>query len=155
MIKKKKNLYKQSIIDEMHLTKSSNIKQYWKLLKKLDLENCRSHNPVTDISPNEWVSHFTNLLQTVNEHRIPVNTSESGPLDYEITLEEMMKSTSILKPGKATGIDTLNNEMIREALKSVPSSILECHEYSSEGREGCFKLAHLALGTNSQKRCAR
>ena len=37
MTKKKKILYKQSIINEMHLTKASDIKQYWKLLNKLDL----------------------------------------------------------------------------------------------------------------------
>ena len=101
----------------MHLTKSSDVKQYWKLLKKLDLDNCNSHNPVADIIPNEWVSHYTNLLQAVHDHRIPENTSESGPLDYEITLEEITKAKSILKPGKATGIDTINNEMILEALK--------------------------------------
>ena len=108
----------------MQLTKSSDVKQYWKLLKKLDLDNCNSHNPVADISPNEWVSHYTNLLQAVHDHRIPENTSESGPLDYEITLEEITKAKNILKPGKATGIDTINNEMILEALKVYPAAFL-------------------------------
>ena len=117
-------MYKQGIIDEMHLTKSSDIKQYWKLLKKLDLDNCQTINSAADISPNEWVNHYTKLLQTVNNCQIPENTAESGPLDYEITLEEMTKARTILKPGKATGIDNVNNEMIMEALKLYPSAFL-------------------------------
>ena len=36
MIKKKKRQYKQEIVDKMHLTKANDIKQYWKLLNKLD-----------------------------------------------------------------------------------------------------------------------
>ena len=124
MIKRKKMMYKQGIIDEMHLTKPSDIKQYWKLLKKLDLDNSQTINSAADISSNEWVNHYTKLLQTVNNCQIPENTAESGPLDYEITLEEMTKARTILKPGKATGIDNVNNEMIMEALKLYPSAFL-------------------------------
>ena len=56
--------------------------------------------------------------------KIPENTEESGPLDYEITLEEMMNARGILKPGKATSIDTINNEMILEALNVYPEAFL-------------------------------
>ena len=122
MIKKKKLSYKQSIIDEMHLTKASDIKKYWKLLNKLDINNCSTRNTAADVSPSEWVNHYTKLLQTLNRNEIPNNTAESGPLDYEITLEEIMKAKSILKPGKATGVDNINNEMISEALKVYPEA---------------------------------
>ena len=57
-------------------------------------------------------------------NKIPENTTEFGPLDYEITLEEMMNARGILKPGKATGIDTVNNEMVLEALTIYPEAFL-------------------------------
>ena len=121
MIKKKKTMYKKSIIDQMHLTKAGEIKQFWKLLNKLDLDTITTRNAVNDISPREWMSHYTNLLQGQNGV-IPSNTDESGPLDYIITTEEMMKAKGILKPGKATGLDTVNNEMILEALTLYPET---------------------------------
>ena len=124
LIKKKKLLYKQSIIQEMQLTKASDIKKYWRLLKKLDLNHCSTKNLGEDISPNEWVNHYTQLLQVTDMNKIPANAAESGPLDYQITLDELMKAKSILKPGKATGIDTLSNEMISEALKVYPTAFL-------------------------------
>ena len=120
MIKKKKILYKKSIIDKMQLTKNADIKQYWKLLNKLDFDSHKTRNAAADISPREWMNHYTNLLKGIDESKIPNNVAESGPLDYEITMEEMMKARGILKPGKATGIDIVNNEMILEALNIYP-----------------------------------
>ena len=116
MTKKKKILYKKSIIDKMQLTKNADIKQYWKLLNKLDFDSLKNRNAAADISPREWMNHYTNLLKGIDESKIPNNVAESGPLDYEITLEEMMNARGILKPGKATGIDIVNNEMILEAV---------------------------------------
>ena len=122
MTKKKKKLYKKSIIDKMQLTKQSEIKQYWKLLNNLDLERT-SNNAANDISPNEWINHYTNLLKGGTHNQIPDNTSASGPLDYEITAKEMTDARGILKPGKATGQDTINNEMILEALTLYPEAL--------------------------------
>ena len=63
LIKKKKALYKKNIIDEMHLTKASDIKQFWKLLNKLDIDNIKAKSSVEEISPREWMNHYTNLFQ--------------------------------------------------------------------------------------------
>ena len=122
LIRKKKALYKQQIIDEMHLTKASDIKQFWKLLNKLDLENLKTRNSTGEISPREWMDHYTKLLQSPSKGKIPPNTHSSGPLDYEITMEELEKAKGILKPGKATGADGVSNEMVLEALKQFPQT---------------------------------
>ena len=118
---KEEIVYKKDI-DKMHLTKQSEIKQFWKLLNKLDLDKMDKRNAGNEISPSEWLSHYTNLLQGVTKGKIPDNTAEHGPLDYEITLEELMKAKGILKPGKATGVDIVNNEMIMEALTMYPEA---------------------------------
>ena len=106
----------------MHLTKQSEIKTFWKLLNKLDFDQMKTRNSANDVTPSEWMKHYTNLLQGAAQGKIPDNTAESGPLDYEITVEEIMNAKGILKPGKATGIDIINNEMILEALIMYPEA---------------------------------
>ena len=122
MIKRKKTLYKKDIIEKMHLTKQSETKQFWKLLNKLDFDRASTNNAANDISPAEWMKHYTNLLQGATKGKIPDNTNESGPLDYDITVDEMMDAKGILKPGKATGLDIVNNEMVLEALMVYPEA---------------------------------
>ena len=122
MIKRKKTQYKKNIIDQMHLTKQSEIKQFWKLLNKLDLDKASTSDAANDISSAEWMNHYTNLLQGAAKGKIPDNSSEHGPLDHEISIDEMMEARGILKPGKATGIDTVNNEMILEAFSIYPEA---------------------------------
>ena len=122
MTKRKKIAYKKNIIEQMHLTKTGDIKKFWKLLNKLDLDTMKNKNSAAEISPAEWMDHYTNLLQSTNEGKIPDNPNDSGPLDYEITTKEMMDARGILKPGKATGIDIVNNEMILQALISYPEA---------------------------------
>ena len=121
LIKKKKILYKKNIIEKMHLTKQSEVKKFWKLLNKLDLDKS-GRNVAKDIDPREWMDHYTKLLQGAPKGKIPDNTNESGPLDYEVTVDEIMESKGILKPGKATGVDIVNNEMILEALNMYPEA---------------------------------
>ena len=89
MTKRKKIAYKKSIIEKMHLTKAGEIKQFWKLLNKLDLDKMNTRNAAVDISPKEWMDHYTDLLQSASNGKIPDNTEDSGPLDYEITMEEI------------------------------------------------------------------
>ena len=48
-----------------------------------------------------------------------------GPLDYNIKLEEMLKASYILKYNKATGYDSLSNEMIKCLLDINPTIFLK------------------------------
>ena len=51
----------------------------------------------------------------------PQNTSNTGPLDCEISLEEIKLGAYILRKGKAPGYDRISNEMLSCLLKTRPS----------------------------------
>ena len=55
---------------------------------------------------------------------MPDNSTEVGPRDYIITMEELQKASNILKPGKAMGIDNTSNEMLLSLLECHPKIIL-------------------------------
>ena len=109
----------------MHVVKSNNVKTFWKLLNKLSLDT-PTKNAASCISTNEWMDHYTTLLQgaTKTTNTFPQNVPQLGPLDYLISMEEMMSASSILKAGKAPGIDNINNEMIHTTLTYYPEIFL-------------------------------
>ena len=62
-----------------------------------------------------WKTHFKGVLHNPNigsNSKLPLNTTESGPLDYEITEDEIKLGAYILRLGKSPGIDCISNEMI-------------------------------------------
>ena len=48
-----------------------------------------------------------------------------GPLDHNISKEELEKAARKLKPGKATGLDNIQNEMLYSLLQAHPDVILK------------------------------
>ena len=70
------------------------------------------------------MEHFQSILTTSTPTDIPVD-SNNGPLDYTITQEELKQASLILKPGKATGIDNISNEMILCLLTNYPAFIIK------------------------------
>ena len=50
-------------------------------------------------------------------------------MDYIITHEELKQAAHILKPGKATGIDRISNEMISCLLTNYPDIIIKLLNY--------------------------
>ena len=97
---------------------------FWKLLNKLD-DSCIAKKAASNLTMNEWMNHYKNLLHGHSNNPIlPLNVDELGPLDYEINIEELLEAKIILKPGKAGGIDIINNEMISESLTLYPKSFL-------------------------------
>ena len=76
------------------------------------------------ISPGVFVKHFQSILSTSTQ--IDISDEDSaGPLDYVITHEELKQAAHILKPGKATGIDRISNEMISCLLTYYPDIIIK------------------------------
>ena len=84
---------------------------------------------------NFWTTHCRTQLQGVDRKPIPDNFSESGSLwlwlwlsdsDNEITLEKMSNAQGILKPWKATGIDIISKEELREAFDVYSKAIHNC-----------------------------
>ena len=116
--KMKKRRYKKSIIDRMKNSKDNiNQKSFWKLFNKLD--PTKKHN--TNYIPHElFVKHFQSTLSSREKITLPPDSKHVGPLDYPFSIEELNKAKTILKPGKATGIDNLSNEMIACFLEEYP-----------------------------------
>ena len=124
-IKKNKALYKETILEKMKLSKKK-AKEFWKLLSKLE----RKRNSQTIIDGISWEkrkSHFKKVLQNANteDNPLPPNTCEMGPLDFEITKEEIEQEAYILRRGKAPSFDNISNEMISCLLEANPELLIK------------------------------
>ena len=100
----------------MNLSKK-NSKQFWKLLEHKDEIFKQA------ISDNKWI--FKSLLHETdqpNSGEFPENTAE-GPQDYTISDEEINLAYYILRKAKATGLDSISNEMIECLLPIKPEMI--------------------------------
>ena len=97
-------------------------KAYWKLLKKLDKKSDNN-----ECVPNQkLVDHFKDMLHNDDAPNIS-KTEEipTGPLDQEITMDELKTASKVLKPGKQPGIDIIANEMISPLIEKYPNLILK------------------------------
>ena len=102
-----------------------NSRFFWKLLDKLNTKTSENLFK-SGISGKRWKSHFQELFsQNVDDTPIPDPPSTTGPLDYEITPEELEDASYILRNGKSTGKDGVLNEMIRCLLNTHPDIILK------------------------------
>ena len=104
----KKRRYKGKITDKMSKSQKSQ-REFWKVFDRL---NDRKVKTSSYVSHNSLSEHFKTLLNSTETIEIPPECKEEGQLDYTITLDEIKKASEILKPGKAVGVDNLNNEMI-------------------------------------------
>ena len=133
LTKKKKYRYRQDILSEMSIKKANNCQSdFWKLLEKLSK---KKPNVSNYIDHETLSSYFRSLLNTKHKVEIPPDSTERGPLDYVITLDELKKASAILKPGKALGIDNVNNEMILCLLQNYPQIILKLFNSILENNE--------------------
>ena len=109
----------------MELSKKDQ-KLFWKMLGKLEgkSEDIIKNN----ISGKRWVKHFKSILQSkirTEEYPSDLDSQETGPLDYKIDLKEMLEASYILKCNKATGYDSLSNEMIKCLLDANPNILIK------------------------------
>ena len=78
------------------------------------------------ISGNRWTQHFKKVLRDEGgEMNYPEDSLELGPLDYNISGEELDDASYVLKPDKSSGYDSLSNEMIKCLLKTHPDLLLK------------------------------
>ena len=103
----------------MHFTDKKDVKLFWKIVGKLNSQTSRE-NTSDYISADTWVRHFRTILNSKKGRPYPTQYAMNGPLDYEILLDEMIKASSILKPGKSPGYDNITNEMISISLSMYP-----------------------------------
>ena len=133
MVKKKKNEYKKSIINNMcSELKSGPQKEYWRQLKKLEVKT----NEQKYIPDFTLISHFKELLC---DDKIKLQFEKQqenvvGSLDHPIDLEELKTATKILKNGKGTGIDIIRNEMLVPLVDLYPQLVLRAFNAILEER---------------------
>ena len=99
LVKKKKYQYKYKIIETMKNMKNKNQKEFWKVLKKI--------SPNTSVSGGITPGTFAKYFQSILNNRtttvdIPVD-EEIGPLDYDITIEEVKYASFSLNPNPDGG----------------------------------------------------
>ena len=123
LIKKKKNAYKFSIIDEMKLCGRSEPKKFWKLLDRISINSPNKNEP-NNITMSTWTNHFKSVLTSKREVVLPTHNVKNGPLDYVFTMGELVVATEILKNGKCPGLDNISNEMLICLFDSHPKLLL-------------------------------
>ena len=99
---------------------SSNPKLFWQHIKKLRKKTNNSPNQVNSIPPKKWVEHFSSLFNVKENdknklegsNKILADNKHNAILDSPFTIEEISKGIRELKLRKASGNDSISNEMI-------------------------------------------
>ena len=131
----------ENTIKRMSLSKKQG-KAFWKYLDKLS--NKQTTNYVKNIPLSRWQKYFENILCDKQIVTYPQDCQEGGPLDYEITSEELNDASYILRNGKATGLDMISNEMLKCILETNPQVLLKVFnstlQHNPEILEWCTSL---------------
>ena len=132
-----------------------NPKQFWSHLKSL--RGIEKSDTLNAISPNKWVEHFSKIFESNN---IEGTNPEPLPnLDFindnqrvlisQFTAEEISNGIKKLKNNKASGLDSISNEMIKASAPIILpflviffNKILETKEYPDEWAVGIITPIH-------------
>ena len=133
-IKANKSAYKNDLMKQMNQSKRDS-KKFWKLLEKMEK---REDDTILkeSISEHRWTSHFKSIFQGSNGNiPLPNKTSVNGPLDFEITENEIKLAAYVLKNGKAPGHDSISNEMLSCLLEVSPDIL--CNLFNALLKHPC------------------
>ena len=84
----KKRNYKRSTLTELESKrKEKNHREFWKIFRKLSPKSKRE--PIAP-SMQSFFDYFKNLSVSSRPLEMPENSTSNGPLDYEISLEELI-----------------------------------------------------------------
>jgi len=135
LIKQRKQKYNSDLLAKLEEFNKNNPKEFWSLLKYLDKEISGKHNKNTcdpNITSEEWIHHFTSLNnlindssfdtvfeKTVTEYLNQLDDHTPNPLDFPFTPVEVLNGLKLLKTGKASGIDSISNEMLKYGAKHL------------------------------------
>ena len=123
MILAKKRRYRAGIFKELQSEKQSgSIKEFWKVFRRISPKNKRN---TVGPSGSAFSEYFEKLSNTDRAHDFPATSGVAGPLDFEITGEELGAAERRLKDGKAAGIDNTCNEAISILIETYPELVLK------------------------------
>ena len=132
-----------------------NPKQFWSHLKSS--RGIEKSDTLNATSPNKWVEHFSKIFESKN---IEGKNPEPMPnLDFindnqivlisQFTAEEISNGIKKLKNNKASGLDSISNEMIKGSAPIILpflviffNKILETKEYPDEWEVGIITPLH-------------
>ena len=86
-------------------------KKFWNSLRSLNNE--KEPDYISCISPQSWVEHFKKVRTADTDPSYPPDDTSEGPLDYEISDEELDDASGVLKNGKKCGIDLISYEILK------------------------------------------
>lgn len=133
LLKFKKKHFTKNLFSKLDDLESSDPKTYWNLVNSLKNENNETNGPESNIDTSTWYEYFQNLNSIKSKFNAKVenlnqilsnsnNIKTFNLLDTIIKDKEILNSISKLKNNKASGLDTIRNEM----LKIGASTFLPC-----------------------------
>ena len=118
----KKRQYKHKMLSLLESKRDSGTqKEFWDIFKKISPKNRK--DPVQP-SLKKFFDHFQNLSNSSRTQNIPGVSTATGPLDYEISRDELEASSVKMRYGKANSYDGSCNEMIIALVKTHPEILL-------------------------------
>ena len=157
LIRAKKRKYKSDILEKLNDLHDNDPSQYWQLLKQLKESQQPVSVPADKIGPDEWARHFSTLLdkQAVSSPSFTdeLETQEQVPifneLNFLIQEEEVKNAIKKLRYGKAIGLDSIANEMMKcglsvlcTPLTKIFNSILNKGQFPSLWRKDYITPIH-------------
>ena len=98
--------------NKLRSMQSKRPKEYWKFINSL-----KHRKSLNSPSLNEFYEHFKNLNAASDDDTNILNTDltdENEVLNTPITTQEILHAINKLHNGKATGLDKIANELIKE-----------------------------------------
>jgi hypothetical protein len=112
----------------LHFDQLKESKKFWTSLRKLNNE--KEVDYVSCISQDSWVNHFQKVRRSDKDPVYPPDDENEGPLDYEISLEELDDAKGVLKNGKKWGADLISYEMLKCIKNYNPNLLLKVLNYT-------------------------
>ena len=127
-LRKTKRKYEKQVLDNLENLKSRNPQAFWKTFN--DLKTLESEHKVNPIPAEDWVSHFTLLMNkslSINKDKdqqfdnyISENINTVfNELNFKITDIEIIKAIQNLNINKASGVDGILNEMLKATITII------------------------------------
>lgn len=119
----KKRRYKKGLMSELEEKfAQGSQKELWSVFKKISPKTSKSQ---VRPSLKTFSDYFKDLFKTKRPQRTPPMSTEFGPLDGCITLEELFIALKALKEGKASGLDNICVEMVIILGETYPQILLK------------------------------